>query len=154
MEHGTADILGGVGRIVASQQPSPLKFDPALFWEVVPGPVLFSRVPGRPDEATDIKNAWQTVSLLAIAGPADRLTHPARALLHARAGEVVLKSATEGDSTRADEILKKAEKTWAKVATLQSNGKVRVGVKAVREALGTLELEESAPAADNTLHHD
>jgi hypothetical protein len=154
MESGTAYFSNELGLIDTLRPPSPVNFAPTSFPNVGPGPVLFRRVPGLPDEAADVRNAWQTESLLAIAGQAHRLTHPARALLQARTAEVVQKYANEGDSTRAYTFQKEAERTWAKVATLQANGKVRVGVKAVREALDTLALNEPTSAPETTRRHE
>jgi len=145
MESGIAYFSAKLGLISSRRPPSPVKFAPTMFPLVGPGPVSFLRVPGRPDEAARVVSVSQMAPLLTMAGPADRLTHAARALLQARTAEVIVKCANDRDRTSADAYLKAAERTWATVAALPSGGQERIGVKAVREA-----LESLAPDAPTT----
>lgn len=136
MEPGTASIKAGTGRITTRRPPSPVRFDPRLFPQIVDGErVYFSRINGHPDQAADVVSAAAIAPLVARAGATQRFTRTAHGLLKERAADFVVALAHAPTPPAVAKFLGQAEAAMDSVAQLKPEGNIRVGVRAVREAI-------------------
>lgn len=136
MEPGTASIKASTGRITTRRPPSPVRFDPRVFPQIVDGePVYFSRINDHPDQAADVVSAAVIAPLVARAGATQRLTRTARSLLQSRAADFVVASARAPTPAAGAKYRGQAEAAMDSVAQLKAEGNIRIGVRAVRKAI-------------------
>ena len=135
MESGKVSIIGFDGAISTAREPQPVRFDAAAHDGIVDGEdVYFTRFPDKPDRAKDIWRMTAIAPLYNLAGSPDRLTRQAHTYLLQRvAGFVDAARAMPDDA--ASHHRTRAEAAMQSVAGLRPEGKVRIGVQAVRAAI-------------------